>query len=345
MKKYIKTVAYICMSMLSMSLIGMDTRTQALTSSQDNIPKVIMQAIKKGNYIFFDSYVFTHQEVGKEMQSKHLQGNVGRHSTNKHILTQYNQIKRFPDLHIKRVLISEKDPRVGTPGKTMVIDTSANLSYNTYHNLETAVTTEGDKEYFGQHFEDHQYVTRLFNKENRSPVKRTKLVIEVTPQKRSVYNSRHYHLSGSKIPRITKLLHSKNKNRVLYLTSMNWLNQDVTNAIIAVHKDGVVTKIIVNGTALKQGKKQLDAMHAAGVPIFVFDPEHKVRHAQHSKVLLRIDGQDALLVNSTANMTSQGDKEINIDCYHPQNMDAVLSMRKALDEYAAQKCIEYGKIK
>ena len=333
---------------LLMPIFGMDrVKTQALISSQDDIPKIIMQAIEQGKFVFFDSYALTHKGISQQLsESQYMQGNVGRHSANQRILAELAQaqrpVQRFTDLHTKRVLLSEKDPRLGSPGKNIVFDMSGNLTYNAYHNLETAIKTEGDKDYFMQQFNDHQYVTRL--NQYRSPA-RTKRIIMQTPQKRMVHNSRHYQLHASKALRIRKLLESTNENRSLYITSMNWLNQDVTNAIIDVCRDGVTTKVIVNGTALKTGKKQLDAMHAAGVAIYVFDPENKVRHAQHSKVLLRIDGSEALLINSTANMTAQGEKEINIDCYHPGNVQATETMRRALDQYADRKCIEYGKIK
>jgi phosphatidylserine/phosphatidylglycerophosphate/cardiolipin synthase-like enzyme len=158
-----------------------------------------------------------------------------------------------------------------------------------------------------------------------------------------VFTSRTYKLGESKALRIDTLANSANPNRLLYISSMNWNAPAVTHALINAHNKGVDIKVIVNGSALRGGNEQLAQLHNAGVPVYVFDPHGEKREAQHSKLLLRFDGDDTLVINSTANLTPQGNRELNLDEYNSDSQVAAY-FKEAFDDYIAKHCVPYGEI-
>jgi phosphatidylserine/phosphatidylglycerophosphate/cardiolipin synthase-like enzyme len=360
MQKYRHTISFLALATMSICS-GMDQNkvpvTKTFLSFRENPFTAIESALEQGKFIFVDSYVFTNAKIAATLIAAQERGalvqiNHGRHPSSRSVITdlESGQIScnKLPDLHMKRILISEYDPRtlcdeqVAQLGDTQVFDMSANLTYNAYRNGEIVVQTSHDQRYFMDHYRDHVAVTSYAQKTPpHSPIKQ---VLQATPAKRTVLNTSQWHLNASKALRIKKLLQSANKNRVLYISSMNWDNQDITDAVKQVHEDGVQVKVIINGTALKSGKDQLDTLHKAGVPIYVFDPHQKTWQSQHTKIILRIDGDESLLIQSTANLTAQGDHEINVDCYHPQDQALVDNIRLGFDQYIAHSCVAYGAI-
>jgi phosphatidylserine/phosphatidylglycerophosphate/cardiolipin synthase-like enzyme len=341
-------VATLALFLGIMPIAGMEAEvdTCALVSAnRNNIFKAIQQSIEQGKYINIDAFIFTNEHILESIKKAkhngaHIEVNVGSFAKNREFIARLREmgikVNSVPHLHMKRILISEKDPSLGSPGKTTTFMGSSNLSYYAYRNFEVVTTARDAKEYFMANFKNHQTLA-----DQKTPEKKEKLNVIDTPCGLQLFTSRTYRLSESKALRINKLANSTNKNRVLYISSMSWNAPFVTNALINAHEKGVEVKVIVNGSALKGGNEQLNILHAAGVPVFVFDPKGKKRILQHSKLLLRFDGDDTLVINSTANVTPQGDEELNLDEYNP-NKQVAQDFKEAFDDYIENYCEPYS---
>ncbi|HRN78545.1 MAG TPA: phospholipase D-like domain-containing protein [Candidatus Dependentiae bacterium] len=341
-------IAILALFLGNMPIAGMEKEADicALVShNRQNIFKAVQESIEQGKFINIDAFVFTNREILESIRKAkengaYIEVNVGSFSQNKGFIAQLRemgiQVTQVPHLHMKRILISEKDPRLGSPGKTTTFMGSSNLTYFAHQNFEAATTTQDATDYFMQQFENHQSLANMKTPEK----KKEKLHVAETPCGLQLFTSRSYRLSESKALRIDKLARSKQQKRVLYISSMNWNTPAVTRALINAHEQRVEIKVIVNGSALRGGNEQLNELAAAGVPVFVFDPEGLKRAIQHSKLLLRFDGDDTLVINSTANLTSQGDQEFNVDEYST-NPQVAQHFKEAFDDYIEHHCVPY----
>jgi len=323
--------------------------TRAIISQKENIFKALQGDIEQGKFVSFDTLTFTNKSVGDALKTAKdkgacIEGTLGTHYANKNMQMFFDEndmnVTKKSQNHLKRFLISEKDPLLGSPGKCTVYEGSANPTNYAYHNYETMIQTKDDKPFFMEHFKDH---TNVMHNISRSAASEKK-ILEITPKKENkAFGSDENILSESKVRRVKTLIKSKNKERVLYITSMNWNSIEMTQALIAAQRSGIIIKVILNSSALKgNGKDQLEQMHKAGVPIYIFDLENSSRNIQHSKIMLRIDGPEHLVVSSTANMTPEGDRESNIDSYYPEAEQVAKDVQKSLDELiASDSCKPY----
>jgi hypothetical protein len=325
--------------------------SRAIFSLQENIFKDLQKDMESGDikFIFFDTLVFTNQNLGNALKKAHendthIEGTLGTHHSNKNMEAFFDEnnidVQKKSQNHLKRFLISEKDPRFGSPGKCIVYEGSANPTNYAYNNFETLIQTKNDKPFFMEHFKNH---TNVMNDVTNSPSK--KKLVECTPEKgKHAFGSQEYKLNQSKALRIQKLANSTNTQRSLYITSMNWDSLDITQAVIDAQKSGVSIKVILNKSALEgKGKEQLAQMDAAGVPIYIYDAGEKNRTIQHTKVIVRIDGSSYLVIHPTGNITPEGDKEHNTDSYYTESEELAKDIVKALDTIiASPKCKPYA---
>lgn len=304
--------------------------TRAIFSHKENIFKDLQNDTEHAKFVFFDTLVFTNQQVANTLKKAHdngahIEGTVGAHWCNKNMETFFDEnninVSKAPQNHLKIFGMSEKDPRLGSPGKCSLYEGSANPTQYAYHNFETVIQTKNDKPFFMQHFKNH--INALEDKTNVVDIHDSteKKVLKFTPQKENTaFGSHENALNASKVIRIQNLIKSKNEQRTLYITSMNWNSVAMTQALIDAHNDGVTIYVILNRSALEgKGKEQLAQMHKAQVPIYIYDSGENKRTIQHSKVMVRIDGPNYLVVNSTANVTPEGDNENNVDSYYPDS--------------------------
>lgn len=344
LKKFLFTLAISVVSLTSISMEKTPTfqvsaaTTHAIFSHKENIFKSLENDIKQANFVSFDTLVFTNQTLINALEvahdnDAHVEGTCGTHWCNRKILSSFDKkdidVSRKSQNHLKRFLCSEKDPRLGSPGKCVIYEGSANPTNYAYHNDELLVRTENDKLFFMDHYNNHSDVMDDVAALTLSEKK----VLELTPQKQNqAFGSHENLLSASKKLRVQNLITSTNEQRMLYISSMSWNSTDMTQALIDAHKSGVSVKVILDRSALTgNGKDQLAQMHTAGVPIYVYYPGKNSRNIQHMKVMLRIDGSEYLVVNSTANMTPEGDKESNIDSYYPQSEQMGKKIKNELD--------------
>lgn len=341
----------ILLGIVSANSISMEKSTRAILSHKENIFKDLQNDLEKGNFIFFDALVFTNKTIGnallnaEENNNANIEGTIGTHWCNKTMKVFFDkndiEVDTIKNNHLKRFLISEKDPRLGSPGKCAIYEGSANPTNYAYNNKEILVQTKNDRKFFMDHFNHHN---NIVNDDSICSLSE-KEVLQLTPRKRNTaFGSNEIILSLSKEKRVQSLIESQNKRRILYITSMNWNSPEMTQALIDAQEDGVIIRVILNHSALKgKGKEQLTEMHNAGVPIFIYNPGKNNRTIQHSKVMLRIDGTEHLLINSSANMTPEGDKEHNSDSYYPNNKKMVTEVRLELKKFIAEECKSYKK--
>lgn len=324
--------------------------TRAIFSHKENIFKDLQNDTEQAKFVFFDTFVFTNQQLANTMKKAHdngahIEGTLGTHWCNKNIENFFDtndmNVNTVSQNHLKRFLLSEKNPHFGSPGKHTVYVGSANPTNYAYNNHETMTKTENDKEFFMEHFKDHMNL--VHNVETCTSAE--KKVLECTPTKKNTaFGSRENALIASKIERVRTLIKSKNEQRILYISSMTWNSAEMTQALIDAQQSGVTIHVIVDRCALEgKGKEQLMQMHKAHVPIHVYDSGENNRTIQHSKVMVRIDGPDYLVINSTANMTPEGDKENNSDSYHNKNTEQLgKDMQESLDNLIADnRCKAY----
>lgn len=329
--------------------ISMEKSTRAILSHKENIFKDLQNDLKKGKFIFFDTLVFTNEKISdalihaQENNDASIEGTIGTHWCNKTMKIIFDdndiEVNKISQNHLKRFGVSEKDPRLGSPGKCTIYEGSANPTNYAYNNKEILVQTKNDKKFFMDHFNHHINIASDGTTNSESE----KEILQLTPRKRNkAFNSNEIILSLSKEKRVQSLIESQNKRRILYITSMNWNSPEMTQALIDGQKDGIIIRVILNHSVLKgKGKNQLKQMHKAGVPIFIYDPGENKRNIQHTKIMLRINGSEYLMINSSANMTPEGDTEHNSDSYYPNQKEMVTEVRRELKAFIKEECKSY----
>lgn len=311
--------------------------TRAIFSHDENIFKDLENDISQANFISFDALVFTNETLGNALKKAknngaQIEGTLGTHHSNKTMQNFFDKndinVEKKSQNHLKRFLLSEKDPNLGSPGKHVIIMGSANPTNYAYRNVELYTRTENDKPFFMQHFKDHTNVIK------NTDAASEKQIVKYTPQKENkAFGSYDTMLSASKALRVQKLINSKNEQRMLYISSMTWNSPEMTQVLIDAQKNDITIRLILDKSALTgKGKEQVAQMHNAHIPIYIYDPGENSRNIQHSKVMLRIDGTEYLVINSTANMTPEGDKENNVDSYYPESETMGKTIKYSLDK-------------
>lgn len=121
------------------------------------------------------------------------------------------------------------------------------------------------------------------SKKIKSPlaiVKQKNLTIHRTPKKPKLTHSQTHNIITS----LQKILSHK-KNGTIYVNSFFISNENFVQTLIDIHqqtKGKVVIQVVIDKLSLFHGKKVLNMLHAAGIPIYVYNGGHsKLSHSKN----------------------------------------------------------------
>jgi hypothetical protein len=264
--------------------------------------------------------------VEKRNAKVHL--TVGAHCQNNMNLYTTTTLQRNPEDHEKITTgltysPSKMSPSKATQQKSTLWIGSGNTTNNTWHNdltkdtvrhnFETGLLVKGDRELVTQSY---------LMTQSQSPMKpkNEKNVILNTPEKPTIYSSKHTELNKSWTQRLHNLAEDKSDNRSGLIRTMNVNDEEMIDASIEAKKSGAHVEWIVNHTALtKNGAPLLQKLNAADIPVHVFYPTNGSHACHHSKNMTIIKGNTSMHIESNGNFTDEGDRQINAALIVPNN--------------------------
>lgn len=269
-----------------------------------------------------EQYVFNQEESIKSMNAAKARGanvylTVGSHSQNPMNIYQATTLKRDPNIHGKVLAGLDTSPSKQTPKKGILLLGSANTTNSTWQhkpdkagaqfNFESGIEINNDMNIIP---EAYQMV------KNQSPMKpdAKKTIIHTTPTKMSIYSSKDTNFNTSLSQRLNNAAERKGSVAV---RSMTFSDQEVTESLSKLGKNA---QLIVDYSALTgPGIPLLQQLHDAHVSVNVFQPQSGSRAKQHAKdVIIESEGKK-IYINSTANITNQGNTQRNYQLYIPNN--------------------------
>lgn len=296
---------------------------ESFVSNLDNIPNQFVSLLKNRIYnrYRFDAFVLSNQKVidaikDADDRGADITGHVGTHARNK--IDGLKGVDCVPGNHGKNWVACEKSPSGGDPGKCAVYVGSEQPTNYAYGNRGVGVMIENDKNLF---LDNYHAIT------STSPEKEQKTIITDTPVANKTYSSKAVDLNESRALRIAKTAKKTDKERHVYVRSMNWNDETVTQAMVDAAKSGADVQLLVNRSALtREGTEQLKEMGDAGAQVKVFDPAGKKRNILHAKDIIRVIGDDDYMyLTSNANITQKGVDEKNLETIIPKNKEITLA--------------------
>ncbi len=312
--------------------------TVRFLTPKDNLPYVMRDAYKEPglkNYKV-DAFVFSQIGVIGAMNDAVGRGavvdlSVGIHHQNKMNQYKVTTIRQDKAVHGKNIAALDMSPSKGEPKEALFITGSANPT--------DAVWPTGNQEVIVEVKGDVQLTTKAYQLMRSNSLVAEKNILLYTPDKRDVYSSQNTALNKSRAKRILTVADSTDNDRILWLSTMNFNDQDMADALSKTAESGADTRLTVNKTALtKHGIPLLKDMADKGVKVRVFYPNDGSRKIQHTKELIRND----LYVVSNANFTDEGDSQKNLETYFPHD-EQLINYAKQEFERFQEECVTLDK--
>ena len=281
---------------------GMENNSPKYLTS--NAPGEYEKIIENPLYHFFygSSYATTHKSLieglkKREKDGAYVEFKSGIHTSN--IFPTLKNITFDNNHHNKGLIACEKDPSLGSPGKNVIIETSANWTYNAYRNNERGFRIFDNKDLFLQ-------ALAAYHSKPQSEEEKT--ISSITPQKFTLLSSKNIQLNQTEICRTetaTKQASIKSNNCEIIKSSMNYSYPSSGQSLINFVKQGGTAHLIVNETALRGSKELLTEMNQEGVKV------HISKEMNHAKLFVRHINGNYYSAIGTGNTTIEGDREIN----------------------------------
>ena len=318
------------------------------TNFKDNYPYLVNETLnnEKLNNFAMEQFVFNQQGSIESMNNATKRGaavhlTVGSHSHNNMSQYEATDIKKDSTIHGKVTVGLDQSPSKGKPKKGILLLGSANITNSvwqhkpgkpgTQFNFESGIQITDNMDIIGQAY------TMV---KNQSPLKplQEKNIIKTTPTKISLFGSKDTNLNESLALRFKNAVEKENVKTIV--RSMTFNDSEVADQLCHLGKKA---EVIVDESALtKNGTPLLQKMHKAGVSVNVFCPQDGSHVKQHAKDIIIESKNQQLYINSTANITTEGDKQRNYQLYIPNNKAIVMAAKKDMKK-VKKECISLPK--
>ena len=322
------------------------------TDSTD-FPYIVQGLYKDTDFTAYASkqFAFNQAQTITSMNEAYARGakvslEVGPHGCNKMNNFDVTAVRRSTEMHAKITTALDSSPSKKTPTKGSFLLSSANDTNNGWkndltkpnvrYNCEAGILVKNNIKLAEQAYEMAKSTSPMKPIDKRN-------VILVTPEKVTLYNSKHTRLNESWAKRLYNLADDNSDNRSAYLRTMNINNRDIVDASIKAKNSGATVEWQVHNTALtKHGEPLLTELSNAGIPVHVFNPGNS-RAIQHVKDMLIKNGEEKqTYFNSNANFTKEGDSEVNFAICIPNNKKVALDAEKDFERNKI-RCVPLAK--
>lgn len=314
------------------------TKSIRLTSNfKENYPYLEKKTYENEDYNTYatEKFVLNQDEAIKSMNAATQRGanvylTVGAHNQNKMDKYKTTTIKRDPQVHGKLTVGLDTSPSKQKPQKGILLFGSANTTNSTWQHKPNQPGAQFNFESGLEINDDMDVITDAYNMvKSQSPIKpqAQKTTIQNSPEKVKIYGSKDTDLNSSLARR---LKNAAEKGGSASVRSMTFSDQEVADELT---KLGPNANLIVDYSALtSKGTPLLQQMHDANVSVNVFRPVKGSHAKQHAKDAIIETNDTSMYINSTANITNEGNTQRNYQLYVPNNKQIIADAKEDFEK-------------